>query len=97
MVMAGNSVTRYDQVRNAKKVCKMKPDAKFHNPDPDYLRSLVDQAGVSRREASRLLGLSWPGFRNYLRDRSDPLYRTADYRVQFALECLASSASNQKE
>lgn len=95
--MAGNTVTRYDQVRNAKTACKMKPDAQFHNPDPVYLRSLVDQAGVSRREAARLLGLSWPGFRNYLRDRSEPLYRCADYRVQFALECLAADASNPKE
>ena len=71
----------------------MKPDAKNHNPDPYYLRMLVDRAGVSRREAARLLGLSWNGFRNYLRDPTEPLYRTADYRVQFALECLARADS----
>nr|WP_260412806.1 hypothetical protein [Pseudomonas cichorii] len=75
----------------------MKPDAKHHNPDPSYLRSLIDKAGVSRREASRLLGLSWPGFRNYLRDESEPLYRKADYRVQFALECLAADVSDKKD
>ncbi|MEE5177116.1 hypothetical protein V2K54_25735 [Pseudomonas alliivorans] len=75
----------------------MKPDAKHHNPDPDYLISLIEQAGVSRREAARLLGLSWAGFRNYLRDRSEPLYRTADYRVQFALECLANDVSDHKD
>jgi hypothetical protein len=78
-------------------VRKLKPDAKLHNPDPCYLISLIDRAGVSRREAARLLGLSWTGFRNYLRDRSEPLYRTADYRVQFALECLAADATNQKD
>jgi len=75
----------------------MKPDAQFHNPDPVYLRGLVEQAGVSRREAARRLGLSWPGFRNYLRDPSEPLYRKADYRVQFALECLATKTCAQKD
>lgn len=68
----------------------MKPDARHYNPDPRYLKGLVEQAGVSRREAARRLGLSWTGFRNYLRDESEPLYRVADYRVQFALECLAN-------
>jgi hypothetical protein len=75
----------------------MKPDAQFHNPDPVYLRGLVEQAGVSRREAARRLGLSWPGFRNYLRDPSEPLYRKADYRVQFALECLVTKTCAQKD
>lgn len=68
----------------------MKPDASRHNPEPRYLRMLIEQAGVSQRKAAELLGMSWSGFRNYLRDESDPLYRVADYRVQFALECLAN-------
>ncbi|MWK56911.1 hypothetical protein GO594_13070 [Pseudomonas otitidis] len=67
----------------------MKPDASNHNPDPRYLRGLIDQAGISQREAAQLIGMSWAGFRNYLRDESHRLYRVADYRVQFALECLA--------
>lgn len=67
-----------------------KPDASLHNPDPRYLRELIDKAGVSQRKAADLLGMSWTGFRNYLRDESDPLYRAATYPVQFALECLAS-------
>ena len=96
MVLAGNNVARYHKASNQFGV-HMKPDAQFHNPDPYYLRSLIEQAGVSRREAARLLGLSWTGFRNYLRDRSEPLYRTADYRVQFALECLAADASSKKD
>lgn len=66
-----------------------RPDSSTHNPDPLYLRSLIEQAGVSQRQAAELLGMSWTGFRNYLRDESDPLYRTASYCVQFALECLA--------
>ncbi|MBT2375541.1 helix-turn-helix domain-containing protein [Pseudomonas fluorescens] len=67
----------------------MKPDADHHNPDPQYLRGLLEQAGISRSKAARLLGMSRNGFNNYLRDESEPLYRIADYRVQFALECLA--------
>lgn len=67
----------------------VKPNANTHNPDPRYLRGLIEQAGVSQRGAAELIGMSWTGFRNYLRDEADPLYRVADYRVQFALECLA--------
>ncbi|MGY2172880.1 helix-turn-helix domain-containing protein [Pseudomonas gingeri] len=69
----------------------MKPDATKHNPDPRYLRGLIDQAGISQRGAAELLGMSWPGLRNYLRDTTDPLYRPAIYCVQFALECLAEN------
>lgn len=68
----------------------MKPDASRHNPDPVYLRGLLVQAGLKRSEAARLLGMSRAGFNNYLRDVSEPAYRKADYRVQFALECLAA-------
>lgn len=75
----------------------MKPDASNHNPDPRYLRGLVDTAGISQRKAAELIGMSWTGFRNYLRDESDPLYRVADYRVQFALECLASAGEHKPE
>lgn len=67
----------------------MKPDARLYNPNPLYLRGLLEKAGISRSEAARLLGMSRNGFNNYLRDESEPLYRAADYRVQFALECLA--------
>jgi hypothetical protein len=70
----------------------MKPDATKHNPAPAYLRGLVDQAGISQRKSAELIGLTWPGFRNYLRDESDKLYRPAPYTVQFALEALANEA-----
>lgn len=68
----------------------MKPDATLHNPDPTYLRELLKKADISRSEAARRIGMSRTGFNHYLRDTSEPLYRKADYRVQFALECLAS-------
>ncbi|KPC38604.1 hypothetical protein ALP72_102070 [Pseudomonas coronafaciens pv. coronafaciens] len=41
--------------------------------------------------------MSWSGFRNYLRDESHYLYREADYRVQFALECLADAKVLRKK
>jgi len=68
----------------------VKPDARLHNPDPAYLRGLLEKAAISQSEAARRLGMSRNGFLNYLRDTSEPLYREADYRVQFALECLAN-------
>lgn len=68
----------------------MKPDARNHNPSPRYLLALIQRAGVSQRQAAALIGMSWTGFRNYLREPGDKLYRVADYRVQFALECLAA-------
>ncbi|MFA0921424.1 hypothetical protein ACDH55_24695 [Pseudomonas tremae] len=71
----------------------MRPNALLHNPSSAYLRGLIDTAGVSHREAARMLGLSWNGFHNYLRNESDPLYRPANYCVQFALECLACESS----
>lgn len=51
-------------------------------------------AGLGLSDAARLIGMSANGLRNYLRERSDPLARTADYRVQFALECLAYGSKN---
>lgn len=66
----------------------MKPDARYHDPDPDYLKGLIKAAGVSRRRAAQLIGMSDAGLKNYLRQVSDPLYRPAPYAVQYALECL---------
>ncbi|MGL4517045.1 MAG: hypothetical protein ACRCUH_10200 [Shewanella sp.] len=67
----------------------MKPDASNHNPCPLYLRGLIEKSGISQRKTAQLVGMSWTGFRNYLRAESEPLYRVAPYTVQFALEALA--------
>ncbi len=75
----------------------MTPDAKNLNADPAYLRDLVARSGLSRRHISRLLGLTWNGFYNYLRDEADPVYRPAPYTVQFALECLVSDSLSNIE
>lgn len=67
----------------------MKPDSSQHNPDPRYLRGLLDQAGISQRQAAQLLGISDRVIRYYLSDESSATYRAAPYTVQFSLECLA--------
>lgn len=65
------------------------PDASLHNPDPEYLRQLLDAAGLSQRNAAKLIGMTYEGFRNYLRPIDHPLYREAPYSVQFVLEALS--------
>lgn len=66
----------------------MTPDASKHDPRPEYLRSLLRQAGVSQREAARRLGISERVMRYYLADESAD-HRPAPYPVQFAIEALA--------
>jgi len=64
------------------------PDSTKHNPSPEYLRELIERAGVSQRGAARLLGISERPMRRYLskKDRE-----RAPYLVQFGLECLAGA------
>lgn len=68
----------------------MKPDASLHNPDPRYLRGLLDQAGLSQRKAAELMGVTDRMMRYYLADEGSEQHRAAPYLVQFALECLAT-------
>lgn len=68
----------------------MKPNASNHNPDPRYLRGLLEQAGLTQRQAAQLLGISDRVIRYYLSDEASDSYRAAPYPVQFALECLAA-------
>lgn len=65
----------------------MNPDSSKHDPRPEYLRALLDRAGLSQREAARRIGVSERVMRYYLApDAAD--YRPAPYVVQFALESL---------
>ena len=66
----------------------MKPDASRHNPDPCYLRGLLDKAGLTQRKAADRIGISERAMRYYLSDIHSAAYRAAPYPVQFALECL---------
>jgi hypothetical protein len=68
----------------------MKPDASLHNPDPRYLRGLLEKAGLTQRQAAQLLGISDRVMRYYLSAETCDSYRAAPYPVQFALECLAA-------
>jgi transcriptional regulator with XRE-family HTH domain len=64
----------------------MTPDITRHDPRPEYLRALLDQAGLSQREAARRIGISERMMRYYLADADN---RPAPYVVQYALESLA--------
>lgn len=70
----------------------MIPDANKHDPRPEYLRALLDQAGLSQREAARRIGVSERMMRYYLAPESAD-YRPAPYAVQYALESLAAITS----
>jgi transcriptional regulator with XRE-family HTH domain len=67
----------------------MQPDAKNHNPDPAYLRELVERTGLSQRECARRIGISERNMRAHLTFGGRLL--PAPYPVQFALECLAQN------
>ena len=69
----------------------MKPDSKLHNPNPEYLRKLLDDAGLSQRKAAHILGVSERMMRYYLVQPDNDGYREAPYVVQFALESLANT------
>lgn len=65
----------------------MKPNSNRRNSDPAYLLELLERAGLSQREAARLIGITDRMLRYYLSD--DPAAARAPYPVQFALEQLA--------
>jgi transcriptional regulator with XRE-family HTH domain len=67
----------------------MKPDASKHDPRPEYLRALLERAGLSQRQAAMKLGISDRVMRYYVSDVSSSTYRPAPYPVQYALERLA--------
>lgn len=78
----------------------MKPDATKHNPDPVYLREVLDrtidpetQKPYSQRKAAKIIGVTERAMRYYmLLDTTDKTYRPAPYPVQFSLECLAEKS-----
>ncbi|WP_234909669.1 hypothetical protein [Xanthomonas citri] len=44
----------------------MKPDASHHDPRPEYLRSRIQRAGLSQRQAADRIGISERLLRYYL-------------------------------
>jgi hypothetical protein len=71
----------------------MKPDSNNYNPNPLYLRELLDKADISQLEAARILRIESRTFRYYLADPKMSKHVDAPYVVQFALECLANNQS----
>jgi len=69
----------------------MKPDAAKHNPDPVYLRGLLERAGLSQREAARIVGVTDRMMRYYL-SKNPSSWKPAPYAVQYALEQMLKSA-----
>lgn len=65
----------------------MTPDATQHDPRPEYLRALVERAGITQRETARRIGISDRLLRHYLHGS-----REAPYPVQYAMERLAASS-----
>jgi hypothetical protein len=75
----------------------MLPNAENYNPDPAYLRALLDKTldpdtgkPYSQRKAAKLLGVGERVIRYYMMSADDEGYRPAPYPIQFALECLAN-------
>lgn len=64
----------------------MLPDKINYNPDPQYLRNLLDKADLTQISAAKLIGVSPRTFRDYLNGNHPS---EAPYPVQFCLECLA--------
>lgn len=68
----------------------MKPNAQtLYNPNPDYLRELIEKTGLTQNEIARLVGVSTRTMRSYLTFPDKSTYQQAPYAVQFAIECLA--------
>jgi predicted transcriptional regulator len=67
----------------------MIPDTSRHNPEPDYLRKLIDEIGYSQRAIARQLGIDETLFRKYITHKTNSTYRECPYLVQFALERFA--------
>ena len=66
-----------------------KPDIENHNPDPQYLRALIDKSGLSQRECARRLGISPRALRQYITHEYNATYTPVLYVVQYGLEGLA--------
>jgi len=67
-----------------------KPNIENHNPDPQYLRGLIDKTGLSQRECARRLGISPRALRQYITHEYNSSYEPVPYTTQYGLEGLAN-------
>ena len=63
----------------------MKPDIKNRNSEPEYIRSLIDNAGLNQSEAARKLGIDPRTVRRYCQKDGG---LKCPYTVQYCLESL---------
>jgi len=61
----------------------MEPDPSKHNPDPEYLRELITDAGLTQAQAARAIGHNPRTMRYWLSGQ-----HTFPYTVQFTMEAL---------
>ena len=66
----------------------MKPDAKLHKPDANYIRGLVEKSGLKQPELAKVLGIGSRSIRLYIADKNVATRRDIPYCVQYALEQL---------
>ena len=72
----------------------MIPNSDNYNPSPVYLRSLIEQTGLSQRKTAKVIGVSERVMRNYLSLNPND-YTKCPYPVQFCLEYLANKKDSQ--
>lgn len=64
------------------------PDApNRHNPDPEYLRALLKESGLTQEQAAERIGVAGRSMRDYLKKSGGT---KAPYSVQYCLERLAT-------
>ena len=64
-----------------------------HNPDPAYLRGLIERAGLSQPEVARRLGVEDTTVRRWL---MTPPRATCPYSAQVALELMAKAGGTAR-
>ena len=60
-----------------------------YNPDPAYLRGLIDKIGLSQQKIAGILQIPPSVFRKYITYTDNKSYQQIKYRTQLALEYLA--------
>lgn len=67
------------------------PDASLYNESVGYMRQLYESTGLSQRECSQRLGVSFSTFKTWLAGTA-----SWPYTAQYTLERLAAFSANQK-
>jgi predicted transcriptional regulator len=60
-----------------------------YNPNPAYLRGLIDKIGLSQQKIAGILQIPPSVFRKYITYTDNKSYQQIKYRTQLALEYLA--------